>query len=223
MKRSTRGITLAVAAAAALIVGQSQAQAVNTFTVQANSPKPAVCDNSGTIPAGTWIQNTPCGYFVGEAMANSPFDDQETSGADFHYGRDHGDANLCGWIPPGALSASPIGTADPSCSSTTESAEAHRLTFGHNFNAPKHAATDGSAITVSAGCQEDYNYFTTSDFTAGSLRDPAGTSGTTVMYRYTANGDGSVMEVRDPSIGWVFMPISCVTNWDGVSFYNDND
>lgn len=224
MKRSIRGIALAAVAVAALVASQSQAEAVNTYTVQANSPKPATCGNSGTIPAGTWLVNKTCGYYIGEAMANATFDDQSTASDGFHFGRVHGDVNLCGWIPPKALSASPTGTADPTCSAATEDAMSHRLSFGYNFNAAAHAAQDGTEVTTTAGCQEDYNYFTTSTLSTGTLHDPAGPAAADVYYRYTANGDGgSVAEVRDPNLGWVFIPISCITDFRGMTFHNDND
>ena len=43
------------AAAALSVVLASPADAVNRYTIQPNSPKPAACQNSGTIPAGTWM------------------------------------------------------------------------------------------------------------------------------------------------------------------------
>ena len=122
MKRSLQGVVLTAAAIGALVVGQQSAQAINTYTVQANSPKPAVCNNSGTIAPGTWIQNKVCGYFIGTAMANSTFDVESTASSNYHFGRDHGDNDFCGWIPPGALSSSPTGTTSSSCSDATEKA-----------------------------------------------------------------------------------------------------
>ncbi len=226
MKQSVRRIPL-VLGAAALLLGAAapaaQAQTVNRYTIQANSPKPAACNNSGTIAPGTWIQNKVCGYFVGTAMAGSSFDVQETASSDYHFGRNYGNNNLCGWIPPGALSSSPTGTATASCSDATRSAMAHRLTVGHDFNAVAHDATDGTAITVNPGCGAFYNYFTASSYDSGSLRDAAGTPSSTVQYRYTTNTSSPAMVVRDSALGWVFMSRSCVTDWRGITFHNDND
>lgn len=207
----------------ALIATIGPASAVNRYTIQPNSPKPAVCGNSGPIPAGTWLQNKPCGYFVGTALAGSSYDVQETTPSNYHFGRNHGNNNLCAWIPPGALSSQPTGTAPASCSAATREALLHRRTFGYDFNAAP-GAEDGSAITLSAGCGSTYNYFTTSDYSTGSWRDYAGTPGTTVYYRYTAYGpEPRAMAVRDNSLGWVFVPRSCVTDWRGLVFNNQND
>ncbi len=223
MKRSLQGVVLTAAAIGALVVGQQSAQAINTYTVQANSPKPAVCNNSGTIAPGTWIQNKVCGYFIGTAMANSTFDVESTASSNYHFGRDHGDNDFCGWIPPGALSSSPTGTTSSSCSDATESAMSHRLDFGKNFNAEAHTVDGASTISVNPGCEEYYNYFDSSTFTGGSLRDPAGTpASSSIGYRFTTL-DGQAMVVDDPNMGWGFMSLSCVTNWDGVTFHNDND
>jgi hypothetical protein len=224
VKRISHGAATVAAAAAVLALGQAPANAINTYTIQPNSPKPAICNNSGTIAPGTWLQNKICGYFIGTAMAGSSFDVSSTASDNYHWGRDHGDVNLCGWIPPAALSSSPTGTASDSCSSTTQSNMAHRRSFGYDFNAAP-GATGGTAIDVdpsNPACGAYYNYFTASDFSSGSLRDYAGVPSSTVAYRYTANG-GSAMAVDDPNLGWVFMNLGCVTNWLSVSFNNDND
>jgi hypothetical protein len=224
VKRSASGALLSVVAAAALCVGTSPAHAINRYTVEANSPKPAACNNSGTVAPGTWIQNKVCGYFIGTAMAGSSFDVNSTdSGTNYHWGRDYGDNDFCGWIPPGALSASPTGTADPSCSDTTQATMSHRLDFGKNYNAVAHTVNGASPITVNPSCEEYYNYFNSSSFTTGTLRDAAGTpASATIGYRYTTN-DGQAMVVDDPNLGWGFMSLSCVTSWDQVTFHNDND
>jgi hypothetical protein len=199
------------------------AQAVNRYTVQPNSPKPAVCDNHGTIPAGTWLQNKPCGYFIGTAMAGSSFDVHQTTSSDYHYGRIHGNNNLCAWIPPGALSGNPTGTAAASCSDAISDQIGHRRSFGYDFNAAAHKATDGSPITVSPACGAFYNYYASSAYDTGTLRDPAGTPSSQVQYRFTTNGATPAIVVRDTDLGWVFMKRGCVTNWQNVTFYNDND
>jgi hypothetical protein len=214
---------MSAAALAALAISQSPAHAINRYTVQANSPKPAACNNSGTIAPGTWIQNKVCGYFIGTAMAGSSFDVESTASSDYHYGRDHGDNDICGWIPPGALSASPTGTVDSSCSDATSDAMSHRLDFGKNFNAVAHTVNGATAITVNPACEEYYNYFDSSSFTSGTLRDAAGTpASSTIGYRFTTN-DNQAMVVDDPNLGWGFMSLSCVTDWRGLTFHNDND
>ena len=219
-----RKAVLAAALGAAMLgLFATNAQAVNRYTVLANSPKPAACNNSGTIAAGTWIQNKVCGYWTGTAMAGSSFDVDETASSNYHFGRSWGSNNVCGWIPPGALSDNPTGTADASCSDATKEAMGHRRTIGYDYNAAAHAATDGTAITVNPACGAYYNYFTSSSYDTGALRDPAGTPGSTVQYRYTANGSNPAMVVRDSVLGWVFMDRDCVTDWRGLTFYNDND
>ena len=224
MNRSIRQMVMIAAAATALLAAQAtSAQAVNRYTVLANSPKPAACNNSGTIPAGTWIQNKVCGYWVGTAMAGSSFDVQETAASNYHFGRSLGNNNICGWIPSGALSSSPTGTADASCSDATREAMGHRRSIGRDFNAAAHEATDGSAITVDPACGAFSNYYTSSDYSDGSLRDPAGTPSSTVRYRFTTNGSNPAMVVRDSVLGWVFMDRDCVTDLRGIAFHNDND
>jgi hypothetical protein len=219
------GGTAAVAAmvTTVMITGPVAADTVNRYTVRANSPKPEACDNHGTIPAGTWLQNKPCGYFVGTAMAGSSFDVHETTANDYHYGRSLGHNDICGWIPPGALSGSPTGTAPASCGAATKERLSHRRTFGRDFNAPPHAQTDGSPITVDTGCQTYFNYYTSSDYAAGTLRDPAGAPGAEVRYRFTTNGADPAMVVRDEVRGWVFMDRDCVTDWRDVDFDEDDD
>ncbi len=223
--RGRRTIPLATGTAAVLLfaVLAPAAHALNRYTVQANSPKPAVCNNSGTIPAGTWIQNKPCGYYVGTAMAGSSFDVHETTPSNFHFGRNYGSNNICGWIPPGALSSTRTGTADSSCTQATRDALLHRRQVGYNFNAPAHQAVDGSSITVNTNCGAYYNYYSSSSYSGGSLRNYAGRPASTVRYRFTTNGSTPAVVVRDSTLGWVFLNRSCVTDWRYVTFYNDND
>ncbi|MFF1900877.1 hypothetical protein [Streptomyces sp. NPDC058206] len=221
--RARAAITLAAAAALVGLLPTSSQANVNRYTVQPNSPKPAACNNSGTIPAGTWMQNKVCGYWVGTAMAGSSFDVHQTAASNYHYGRSWGGNNICGWIPPGALGSSPTASVAESCSDATKDNISHRRTIGYNFNAAAHAATDGTAITVNQACTAYYNYYTTSTYSDGSLRDVAGNPGSTVMYRFTANGSNPAIVVRDSAIGWIFLSRSCVTDWRGITFYNDND
>lgn len=144
---------------------------VNRYVVQANSPKPEVCENFGTVPHGTWMQNKPCGYWVGTAIAGSSFDVHSTTESDYHYGRSH-DNNICGWIPPGASSSEATGTAPESCGEDIANRIVHRMSIGHDVNAPPHEATDGTTIGVNPSCTAYANYFTSSDYDTGVLRDP---------------------------------------------------
>ncbi|WP_030186782.1 hypothetical protein [Streptomyces sp. NRRL S-813] len=221
--RARTGTVLTVAVALVGLLPTTSQANVNRYTVQANSPKPAVCNNSGTIPPGTWLQNKPCGYWVGTAMAGSSFDVHQTNPSNYHYGRSLGNNNICAWIPPGALGSSPTASVAESCSDATKDTMSHRRTLGHDFNAAAHDATDGTPITVNPACTAYYNYYTTSTYADGSLRDPAGNPGSTVMYRYTTNGSNPAVVVRDSVIGWIFLSRSCVTDWRGITFYNDND
>src|SRR5690242_10172033 len=90
-RRGPRRLALWSGATAAVLslALASPAHAVNRYTIQPNSPKPAACQNSGTVPAGTWLQNKVCGYFIGTALAGSSFDVHETAAGDYHYGRNH--------------------------------------------------------------------------------------------------------------------------------------
>ncbi len=225
VRRIAASIGVATAAFALSATLASPAGAVNRYTIQPNSPKPAACNNSGTVPAGTWMQNKICGYFIGTALAGQTFDVSSTASNDYHWGRVGGSNNLCAWIPPGALSANPVGTVPDSCSSATGDSIGHRRSFGYDFNAKAHEATDGSPITVdpsNPACGAFYNYYASSAYDNGTLRDPAGTPNSVVQYRFTANGGGG-MVVRDPSLGWVFMNRGCVVDWQQVAFQNDND
>ncbi|MFD1275562.1 hypothetical protein ACFQ51_40110 [Streptomyces kaempferi] len=134
-RRARAAITLAAAAALVGLLPTSSQANVNRYTVQPNSPKPTVCNNSGTIPASTWIQNKVCGYWVGTAMASSSFDVHQTAASNYHYGRSLGGNNICGWIPPGALGSSPTASVAESCSDATKDNISHRRTIGYNFNA----------------------------------------------------------------------------------------
>lgn len=54
----------------------------------------------------------------------------------------------------------------------------------------------------------------------GHWADPAGTAGARVAYRFTTL-DGRAAVVRDPALGWGFVPITCVNR--PASLFNDND
>lgn len=217
-------VLTALTAALTMLPGSAEA-AVNRFEIQANSPKPAACNNHGTVPAGTWLQNKPCGYFIGTAMSGSAFDVHDTTPSDYHYGHNYGGNNLCAWIPPGALSSSPSGTAEESCSAATRERISHRRSFGSDFNAGAHDETDGSPVSVDPACGGGafLNFYNSSDYNGGSLRDPAGAPSAEVQYRFTTNGPDPAVVVRDANLGWVFMDRDCVTDWRGVSFNNEDD
>lgn len=214
----------AVGSALTFLPGDAQA-AVNQYKINANSPKPAACQNHGTIAPGTWLQNKVCGYYVGTAMAGSTFDVHDSAQSDYHYGRSNGNNNLCAWIPPGALSGNPTGTANESCSQEVRERIGHRRAIGSDFNAKAHEAADGSPITVDPACGGGayWNYFSSSEYKDGALRDPAGQPGTQVQYRYTANGSNPAIVIRDSNLGWAFMDRDCVTDWRGMKFHNDDD
>jgi hypothetical protein len=217
------GIALIGAFATFSVFAPAPAQAVNRYTIQANSPKPAACDNHGTIPAGTWLQNKPCGYFIGTALKGTSFDVHQTTPSNYHYGRSYGGNNLCAWIPPGAVGARPTGTAAASCGPEVRERMSHRRSFGHDFDAPPHATGHGHGIVVNTGCQAFHNYYSSSTYDGGALRDPAGTPSASVQYRFTTNGAKPAIVVRDERLGWVFLDRSCVTDWRGIRFDDSND
>lgn len=209
--------------------GSSAGADVNRYTINANSPKPAVCNNDGTIPPGTWMQNKVCGYWIGMAMAGSSFDVHLTQSSNYHYGRVWGSNNICAWIPPGALSDDPTGTAPESCSAATMEAMSHRRAIGDDFDYPPHdpSAGVGWPITVDPSCTAYYSYFTTSTLLDGAARNPAGHPAAEIRYRYTANGSdptlGRMAAVRDATLGWIFFPRSCVLDWHDIDFNHEND
>ncbi|HEV7628839.1 MAG TPA: hypothetical protein VGO89_20300, partial [Streptomyces sp.] len=135
MPLALAGAVLTILAATLTLLPESAQAAVNRYEIKANSPKPEACNNHGTVPAGTWLQNKPCGYFIGTAMSGTAFDVHETTQADYHYGHNYGGNNVCAWIPPASLSSSPSGTAEESCSAATREKISHRLSFGSDFNA----------------------------------------------------------------------------------------
>jgi hypothetical protein len=103
----------------------------------------------------------------------------------------------------------------------TKDTISRRRSFGYNFNAAP-GVTDGSPISVNPACGAYFNYYTSSAYNTGSLRDYAGTPSSQVVYRYTTNGGADIV-VRDGGLGWVFMGLSCVTSWQNVVFNLDND
>lgn len=213
----------------ALLLAQSAtgAQAlVNRFTVKDSSPKPAECAGTreGTIRPGTWLTNKQCGYYLGRAMPGSSFDSHYTDSGWRRFGRSWGNNNFCAWIHRGALHEPPVGQAQESCSDATRERISHRLSFGRDFNAPPHQATGGSSVSVDSGCGFYLNYFTSSIFDGGSLRNLVSTGGLTrVSYRFSSK-NRAVIVAHNPALDqWGYMSRSCVTDWRGIQFNNDDD
>jgi hypothetical protein len=170
---------------------------------------------------GTWIVNKPSGYYLGRVLPGGQFDNQLNSAAGWHYGRAVTGPDMCGWAMPGSLGTR-LGTLADSCSSATMDAIAHRMTVGRDYNAPAHAATDGTPVPANTACTLYLNYFHGTDFTAngGHWANPAGTPDATVRYRFTTR-DGQAAVVRDESRGWVFLPTTCVQH--PAQLFNDDD
>jgi hypothetical protein len=203
---------------AGAVVGATPAFAGNIWTIQtANSPSTGEPITGG----GSWIVNKPSGYYLGRAGVGWEFDDEQTTAANWHWGRAITQLNMCGWAMPGSM-ATEVGTTADSCSTTTQDTMSHREDIGMNFNAPAHATGDGTAIPANTGCALYYNYFYGSDFTSngGHWADSPGYASSSVFYRFTTR-DGQAVVVRDPVYGWAFLPIGCVDI--DIPVYNDND
>jgi hypothetical protein len=207
-----------VAAAALTGLASTPATAGNVWQIKtAHSPT----TGSPIAGGGSWIVNKPSGYYLGRSLPGWEFDNEQTTAANWHYGRAITRLNMCGWAMPGSMGTLVRSVSD-SCSDTTQSTLSHRLTVGRDFNAPAHAAGDGTASPANTGCTLYYNYFYGTDFTSngGHWADPAGAPSGTVMYRFTTR-DGQAAVVRDSNLGWGFLPIGCVTRPSDL--YNDND
>lgn len=217
-----------VVAGFALLMVQSVPDAhavVNRFTVKDSSRKPAECagTNEGTIRPGTWLTNKQCGYYLGRAMPGTSFDSHYTDSRWRRFGRSWGNNNFCAWIHRGALHEAPVGHAERSCSDVTRARISHRLSFGRDFNAPPHRATGGSSVSVNPGCGFYLNYFTSSFFDVGNLRDFVSRGLTHVSYRFSSK-NRAVIVAHSPALDqWGFMSRSCVTDWRGVQFNNQDD
>jgi hypothetical protein len=215
-----RAAMVTVAGVAVALAGQTVASAGHQHLIQ-TAPSPST--GQPVAGGGSWIVNKPSGYYIGRAMPGSVFDDEVTTSANWHFGRASTTVNMCGWVLPGSMGAAAGDTAD-SCSSTTQSNLAHRLSVGRDFNAPAHQATDGTAVPANSACTLSYNYFYGSNFAGGAngghWATAAGSPASTVMYRFTTL-DGAAAVVRDPNLGWGFLPIGCVTRPGAL--YNDND
>ena len=170
---------------------------------------------------GTWIVNTPSGYYLGRVLPGGQFDNEANSANSWHYGRAVTGINMCGWAMPGSLGAD-LGTVPDSCSSATRATLSHRLYVGRDYNAPAHQATDGTPAPANTNCTLYLNYFHGTDFTTngGHWATPAGAPGASIRYRFTTR-DGQAVVVRDSTHGWGFLPIGCLTR--PTQLYNDND
>jgi hypothetical protein len=220
-KQWWRRAAVAGALATALVAaGQTVAHAGHQHLIQ-TAPSPST--GQPVAGGGSWIVNKPSGYYIGRAMPGSVFDDEVTTASNWHYGRAATTVNMCGWVLPGSMGAA-VGDVADSCSSATEDSISHRMTVGRDYNAPAHQATDGSAVPANAGCTLYYNYFYGTSFAGGAngghWANAAGHPGSTVMYRFTTL-DRQAVVVRDPNLGWGFLPIGCVTR--PGTLYNDND
>jgi hypothetical protein len=223
---SIRTSRAALAAATAVTAGVLAAQIATSPTATAGTEHSIVTAPSPSTGApvtggGSWIVNKPSGYYLGRAVVGSTFDDEVTSGGNWHFGRAVDNVDMCGWVMPGSMGAT-VGTVADSCSTDTESAISHRMSVGRDYNAPAHAATDGTDVPANTTCELYYNYFHGSDFASGGghWTDPAGAAAATVAYRFTTL-DGAAVVVRDPNLGWGFLPIGCVQR--PADLYNDND
>lgn len=185
--------------------------------VTADSPSTGAPVTGG----GSWITNKDNGYYLGRAMPGTTFDDEVTDAHNWHFGRAF-NPNMCGWVMPGSMGTL-VDTVADSCSTTTMATISHRLTVGRDFNAPAHQATDGTSSTTN-GCTLFFNYFVGTDFASGAngghWASPAGTASASVAYRFTTR-DGQAAVVRDPALGWGFVPITCVNR--PAALFNDND
>ena len=210
---------VALAATVTLLVGGAPAYAGHVHGIQtANSPSTGQPIEGG----GSWIANKNNGYYLGRATVGASFDNEYTDGGNWHYGRAITTVNMCGWVMPGSMGASRGDVAD-SCSTTTRERISHRLTFGRDFNARAHEAVTGTSAPANPGCPFFYNYFYGTDFgsNGGHWADQApGTTASSVLYRFTTV-DGGAVVVRDPNLGWGFLPFGCVTRPHDL--FNDND
>ncbi len=207
---------LATTVATTLAVGTAAAGTRHSI-VTADSPS----TGAPVVGGGSWITNKDNGYYLGRALPGTTFDDEVTDSANWHFGRAF-NPDMCGWVMPGSMGAE-VDTVADSCSAATMSDLSHRLTIGKDFNAMAHLATDGTSATTN-GCTLFFNYFVGTNFAGGAngghWANPAGTVSATVAYRFTTL-DSQAAVVRDPALGWGFVPLSCVNRPSAL--FNDND
>lgn len=217
------------------LIAAPVAQAAIRHTVSANVPKPqAACGNIGTLPQGAWLANKSCGYVVGTALAGTTFDNNKNSSSDFHFGRTYqsGGANFCAWILPSSFTSAAQTVAD-SCSDTTSATIVHRKYIGRDFDNEPHEGNGAPTIPINAsGCTGYYNYFDSSTYSSGYLRDPVGyTLPTTGAYRYSTKDSQAAMIRVGSGTGpppegttWMFVARSCIAaQLVGYPLSNTND
>ncbi|HEU0130912.1 MAG TPA: hypothetical protein VFQ85_07980 [Mycobacteriales bacterium] len=228
--RATIRLTTLVTAFAALVVAAAPANADTVYWIRtATSPQTGQPVRGG----GSWIVNKPNGYYLGRAMPNTYFN--RAAGMDsWHYGRALDTVNMCGWVMPDALGGLSGGVSASSCDASTSvgtarEAMSHRRTFGKDFNAAAHDAVTGSyapAVNDPNNCPLFYNYFYGTNFAGGANtghwanQAPGNMKSGYVLYRYTTL-DGWAVNVNDPTYGWAFTLIWCITR--PTALYNDND
>ena len=230
--RATSKVGLAIVTSIAAVLalgGMGVANGANQYTVHSNVTKPAACNNFGTIPAGGWIANKPCGYVMGTAVAGSRFDVNATSGTGFHYGRTRGSdgTNFCTWIVPSALNLDTRSTVADSCSSATSDTLSHRLSFGRDFDVAPHTGNGAIIVRVNpSACTGYHNYFGDSSYANGNLRDAVGFAlPTTGGYRYSSK-DRQASMIRVDNAGetvWMWVARSCINSQLPTALNNQND
>ncbi|KAK0567944.1 hypothetical protein OC844_000034 [Tilletia horrida] len=195
------------------------AQAINQYPTIGNVVKPAHCGNSGTLPQGSWIVSKTCGYVLGTAVSGSKFDVSSTDGYGFHWGRFRSPdgTNFCAVILPGSLDTAHPTTVADSCSSTTQQTLCDsRYVFGKDFDAAPHTGDGKTIVPLNlSGCTGYFNYFSSSSFDSGFLRDPVGVGlPSSGGYRYkTKDGQAAMVHANLDAYGgntWFFVPTSCI-------------
>ncbi|MCU1691695.1 MAG: hypothetical protein JWM64_786 [Frankiales bacterium] len=216
-----RRTLLAVLSAAAVVTPVAvagPALAGNVYRIKASVPSPTDPEHKPIPAGGSWLINKPSGYYLGQALGGTRFDVVGSTRANYHYGRAIDGVNMCAWIVPGAAGTK-VTTRTSDCSAATREKLTHRLLFGKDYNADAHAADTGSSAPTT-GCQLSYNYFHGTTFTGGTLSKPVGAVGAKVLYRFTTR-DGKAAVVRDPRLGWGFVPRACVK--PAYKLWNTND
>lgn len=231
MKRLLGAVAALAMSLFAVILTAQPAAAINQYTTIGNVAKPAAeCNNHGTMPAGGWLANKPCGYVMGTAMAGTKFDVSTTTSNNFHFGRWRaGDgSSWCAYLTPRSLDTSnPTSIAD-SCSSSTSSTLVHRLSFGRDFDVAPHTGNGAIVVPVDlSACTGFYNYYNDSNYNSGTLRDAVGVAlpATSGGYRYSTKDNGASMVRADINgeTQWFFVAKSCIAGQLPSNLNNEND